>query len=89
VAIPHATLSSLNSIHALLYLDRDGLEFESTDNKPVQLVCLLFLPQENPIAQVKLLKEAASLFTNPNLYKQIIPMNSATDVLSEILANET
>jgi PTS system nitrogen regulatory IIA component len=46
VALPHARLNNLKTVHAVFARLRQPVDFQSIDGAPVDLVCLLLLPTQ-------------------------------------------
>jgi PTS system nitrogen regulatory IIA component len=71
VAVPHARLAGLNApIGAFLRLER-GIPFDAPDDKPVNLVIGLLLPQRDPQRQLHLLAYIAGLFSEARFREQV------------------
>jgi PTS system nitrogen regulatory IIA component len=66
IAIPHCRLAPCeNIIGALITLDK-GIDFDSLDNKPVDILFVLLVPEIENDEHVKTLANLATLFNNEN-----------------------
>jgi PTS system nitrogen regulatory IIA component len=76
VALPHARLPGLaHPIGALLRLNR-AVAFDAPDDKPVELVIGLLLPQRDPERQLALLAHIAGLLSDDRVRQALL---QATD----------
>lgn len=69
IAIPHCRLQSCQKPVGLLLHLVDAVDFDAIDNRPVDLVFVLLVPQENPEQHLKTLSHLAALF-NTDHYRQ-------------------
>jgi PTS system nitrogen regulatory IIA component len=67
VAIPHGRLKSGNkTLAAFIQLDA-GVDFDSPDGEPVDLLCALLVPQESTEEHLQILASLTEMFRNPEL----------------------
>ncbi|EKF74175.1 phosphotransferase system, nitrogen regulatory IIA protein [Alcanivorax hongdengensis A-11-3] len=69
IAIPHCRLGHCQQPVGLLLKLTDPIDFDAVDGRPVDLVFVLLVPQENPEEHLKTLSHLASLF-NDDGYRQ-------------------
>ncbi|HDK37774.1 MAG TPA: PTS sugar transporter subunit IIA [Thiolapillus brandeum] len=81
IALPHARIKGINKpTGAFLRLSK-GIDFDSLDNKPVDLVFGLLVPEQATEVHLELLAELARLFNKPQLCAQIRQATSDEQVL--------
>ncbi|MCH2102163.1 MAG: PTS sugar transporter subunit IIA, partial [Planctomycetes bacterium] len=59
IAVPHAALDDLDCLKVAMSLIPDGLEFQSVDGKPAQIVILLLVPKKEKVLHLSTLTEIA------------------------------
>ena len=71
VAIPHSRLPRLaEPIAAFVKLDR-GVDFDSMDNQPVDLLFALLVPEQSTEDHLQLLAQLAQMVSEPDLCHQL------------------
>jgi len=86
LALPHARLKGLKAPFALLARLHHGIDFDSIDNQPVDIVFLLLLPDAaNGDAQLNVLAWAARQLRDPKALQRIRDAAS-TEVMFEAIA---
>ena len=86
LALPHARLKGLKAPFALLARLHHGIDFDSIDNQPVDIVFLLLLPDAaNGDAQLNVLACAARQLRDPKALQRIRDAAS-TEVMFEAIA---
>ncbi|WP_456415648.1 PTS sugar transporter subunit IIA [Thiolapillus sp.] len=81
IALPHARIKGISKpTGAFLHL-ATGVDFDSLDGEPVDLVFGLLVPEQATEAHLELLAELARLFSNPQLCAQIRRATSEEQVL--------
>ena len=69
IAIPHCRLGHCETPIGLLLRLQTPIDFDAVDGRPVDLVFVLLVPQENPEQHLKTLSHLATLF-NDDDYRQ-------------------
>ena len=69
IAIPHCRLPNCQQPLGLLLQLSEAIDFDAIDNRPVDLVFVLLVPQDNPEQHLKTLSHLAALF-NTDKYRQ-------------------
>ena len=72
VAIPHGKDESITEITAAAGTSAKGIEFESSDGKPVHLVFLVLAEVNNPGPHLQTLSEIAMCLNNAGAYDKLI-----------------
>jgi PTS system nitrogen regulatory IIA component len=71
VALPHARLKGLKSPFGLLARLRHAIDFEAVDDKPVDIVFLLLLPESTDGEQLNALACVARVLRNPEALRRV------------------
>lgn len=80
IAIPHCRLAPCeNIIGALITLDQP-IDFDSLDNKPVDILFVLLVPREENDEHVRTLAELATLFNDEDFCYTIRHTNDSEDL---------
>ena len=72
IAIPHAKIMDINSVHGILGISKKGIDYDALDGQPVYLVFALLAPMMDSEAHLRLLKRLAALFNNPQFYSDLL-----------------
>lgn len=71
VAIPHGRLKGLDEcVGAMIRLER-GVDFEAPDNRPVDLIFGLLVPQNSTEAHLKILRALAEMFSDESCLERL------------------
>jgi len=76
IAIPHCRLACCDKASGLLLKLSEPVEFDAVDGRPVDLVFVLLVPQQNPEQHLKTLSHLANLFNDDDYRKEL---RQATD----------
>ena len=87
VAIPHAKISEIGKIITVFGRSKNGVEFESLDQKPVNFIFLVIAPENSTSQHLKALARISRLFKNPSLRESVLRTNEADQIYS-ILVDE-
>ena len=87
VAIPHAKISEIDNIITVFGRSKNGVEFESLDQKPVNFIFLVMAPENSTGQHLKVLARISRLFKNPSLRESVLNANEAEQIYS-ILVDE-
>ena len=87
VAIPHAKISEIDNIITVFGRSKNGVEFESLDQKPVNFIFLVIAPENSTGQHLKALARISRLFKNPSLRESVLSANEADQIYS-ILVDE-
>ena len=80
VAIPHAQNSAVKSLSVSLARPRTGIDFESLDEKPVQLVFMIVGPEERG-GFIRILARISRLLYAGDLQTRLLEARTAADVI--------
>ncbi|MDT8282319.1 MAG: PTS sugar transporter subunit IIA [Gammaproteobacteria bacterium] len=85
VALPHArTALTEYAIGAFLKLDK-GIDFDSPDNQPTDLIFALLVPEHYTDEHLKILAYLASLFSDESFCKSIRNTSSNTEIYHHLV----
>ena len=87
VAIPHAKISEIDKIITVFGRSKNGVEFESLDQKPVNFIFLVIAPENSTSQHLKALASISRLFKNSSLRESVLRTNEADQIYS-ILVDE-
>jgi mannitol/fructose-specific phosphotransferase system IIA component (Ntr-type) len=81
VAIPHARVEKTSGIKVAFGLLKNGLGFDSIDNKPVELVFLILFPKDEVGLQLRFLARVARVLQQSGLHDSLLACKSAKEVV--------
>jgi mannitol/fructose-specific phosphotransferase system IIA component (Ntr-type) len=77
IAVPHAALDQLECLKVAMALVPAGLEFQSVDGKPAQIVLLLLVPKSEKLLHLSILTEIARRLGVATFREQLLACNSS------------
>jgi len=80
IGIPHGKLSSINSIVLGLGLSREGVDFDSLDNKPVHIFCLLMTPANSTGIHLSVLAQISRLLKQSYFKENLLKSESSEEI---------
>ncbi|MED5353707.1 MAG: PTS sugar transporter subunit IIA [Nitrospinota bacterium] len=87
ISIPHGKSDEVTKIITVLARSKNGVEFESLDQKPVHFVCMVIAPAHSTGQHLKVLARVSRIFKNQELREEILQAESS-DAIYSILTNE-
>jgi PTS system nitrogen regulatory IIA component len=72
VAVPHATVEGIDTLHGVLGISKKGIDYDSLDGSPVYLVFLLVSPPGEAERHLNALKKIALLIQDPLLLENLL-----------------
>ena len=84
VAIPHCTTSRVSDTVMVLAVLGRGMDFDSIDDQPVNIVVLLLVPKNKLTQHVKTLAKIAKVMSNQGLRDSIGKLKSADGIIDAI-----
>ena len=89
IAIPHVRLPEVDSAFVAFGLSRDAIsDYESMDEKPVQIVVLIVAPHGRHDLYIKLLSHVISLLKDPMLRSRVESAKTASEIFSVLTGDE-
>jgi PTS system nitrogen regulatory IIA component len=87
IAIPHGKLKEINSVICSFGRSREGVDFQSIDEKPSYLFFLLFAPEESAGEHLQVLARLSRLLKPARLRKQLMEAASKEEIY-RLIADE-
>jgi PTS system nitrogen regulatory IIA component len=87
IAIPHGKIRDLGGVVASFGRSREGVDFESIDQKPTHLFFLLVAPENSAGMHLKALARISRLLKDPNFRKKLMEAGDK-DELFQIISEE-
>lgn len=87
IAIPHCRVSFVDEVKVLLCISKNGLEFESLDGQPVNLVVMLIVPEDKQTQHVRTLASIARVLMDDSFKQGLIEQPSPESVMDYIKEN--
>ncbi len=88
VAIPHCSMEQVNDTLVSLGVSREGIDFESIDDKPARLILLLVTPKNKTKVHIRTLAEIAKLLNDADFRRQLVAAETPSEVLDLIRRRE-
>ncbi len=88
LAIPHANSSLLSEVVGAIGIAKSGVDFESLDNIPAQLIVLLVIPKNKFQKHVRTLAGIARLFNHEQMAVALRNAKDSEEVMKIIIAEE-
>jgi len=88
VAIPHGKSTTVKQLCAALGISKQGIEYDSLDGEPVQVVFLLLAEENKPGPHVMALAQIATLFKVPGFIERLIASKTPKELYDVIIAEE-
>jgi PTS system nitrogen regulatory IIA component len=87
IAIPHGKLDSVKSVTVGFGLSREGVEYDSLDNRLVHIFFLLLTPENSTGGHLKVLAQISKLLKK-NQFKQGLQAAASVDEIYEIVMEQ-
>jgi len=71
VAIPHARLPHIEKTYLALIQLKEGIDFDSPDKTPVDLICGLVVPEKATDVHLQILASLAKMFSDPDFRQDL------------------
>lgn len=88
VAIPHCKKKECTRFAIALGIHREGIDFNSIDNKPVKIIFLMVGPDENPGMHIRLLSRISRLIAKETLRESLKSVDQTHDAYNLLKAEE-
>ncbi len=88
IALPHARLADLKDAHACLVRLDNPIDYDASDQQKVDLVFVLFIPQESTEEHLQILASVAALFSQKSFTESIRISETPHQVLDIITQTE-
>lgn len=84
IAIPHCKSDEVDDVCIAIGISKDGLEFESLDEKPAKFLFLLVAPEKGGSEHLKASAKIVRLFRDPDVQEAILKLDSSAEVMDLI-----
>lgn len=81
IALPHGVTDAIGEEMAAIGISRDGIPFDSFDEKPAQIVILLLTPTMKALTRVRTLAEIAKVVNDAALREALVRAATAEEAL--------
>ena len=88
VAIPHGRVKGSDTVEASFIRLKKPLPFDAVDGEPVDLLFAMTVPEQCNDDHLKLLAQAAELFSNPTLLRQLRQAENSGTLLQLLSSTE-
>lgn len=85
VAIPHCRLPDCEQAVALMMTLETPIDFDAIDNRPVDLLCFLLVPDDGANEHLQTLAGLAELFSQSSVREQLRACSSSAQLFSKVL----
>jgi len=82
IALPHARINSVKDIVLCFVVSREGIEFDSLDQEPVNIIALLLSNQKEAGLHLKMLAFLARMLRDKYFVQQLKNATTSEDVLA-------
>lgn len=86
IAVPHGNCATARDVIGAIGISRAGIDYESLDKAPVNLVFLILCNPEQPEMHLSVLKELASVLQNPGFVADVMEKKTAQEVYDLLCA---
>jgi PTS system nitrogen regulatory IIA component len=88
VAIPHGRIKGLRDAVAVLIRMKEAIPFDAPDGQPVNLACILLVPEKATDQHLQILSELAQMFSDKKFREQLLQSKDAAEI-HNLIANWT
>ncbi|MCG8336663.1 MAG: PTS sugar transporter subunit IIA [Proteobacteria bacterium] len=88
IAIPHCKSGEMTDVQIVVGISKEGIDFESLDNKPAHFFFLLVAPEKGGAEHLKASAKIVRLFREDSFRESLLSMNKPSEVLAFIEENE-
>ena len=85
VAIPHAKMKGIRNILVSFARSKLGIDFQSTDEKPVHLFFLIVAPENATSSHLKILSEISRILRESGFRKKLLKARDADEIYRVII----
>jgi PTS system fructose-specific IIC component/PTS system nitrogen regulatory IIA component len=89
IAVPHGTCASVKGCVGALGISRGGIDYNSLDGAPVNIVFMLLCGTKDNELHLEVLKKIAEVLKNPEFAANLFDKTSAEDVFDALCAADS
>lgn len=86
VALPHCRLKNIDQALAVLMLLKEPIDYDSFDQKPVDIVLALIVPEESADQHLQLLSLLAEKFSEPEFRNNLRNTEDKTELMKKFIS---
>lgn len=86
VAIPHGRIKGLREAAAAFIRMKEPIPFDAPDGKPVDLICILLVPEKATDQHLQVLSELAQMFSDKSFREKLLIGKDAAEI-HQLIAN--
>jgi len=80
VAIPHGRIKGLREAIAALVTMKEAIPFDAPDGQPVNIACILLVPEKATDKHLQILSELAQMFSDKQFREKILLSKNAAEI---------
>ncbi|BBL34086.1 nitrogen regulatory protein [Nitrosomonas stercoris] len=80
VAIPHGRIKGLREAAAALVRMKEAIPFDAPDGQPVNIACVLLVPEKATDQHLMILSELAQMFSNKNFREKLLQSKNTKEI---------
>jgi PTS system nitrogen regulatory IIA component len=80
VAIPHGRIKGLREAAAALVRMKEAIPFDAPDGQPVNIACVLLVPEKATDQHLMILSELAQMFSNKNFREKLLHSQDVKEI---------
>ncbi len=88
VAIPHARIKGVERVIVSMGMSKQGVDFQSMDNKPVHIFFLIIAPEQSSAVHLKVLSGISRLLKDAAFRNKLMKAESRDDIYNTIVEED-
>ena len=88
IALPHGKVDGIDGAIVAIGISKDGVDYDSLDGEPVQVVVMILCEKGRPAMHVELLSEVSRLLTIPGFKERLLAANDSQEIIEVIKSEE-
>ncbi|MBP6366624.1 MAG: PTS sugar transporter subunit IIA [Nitrosomonas sp.] len=80
VAIPHGRIKGLREAVAALVIMKEAIPFDAPDGQPVNIACILLVPEKATDKHLQILSELAQMFSDKQFRETLLHSKDAAEI---------
>lgn len=80
IAIPHGRIKGLREAAAVLVRMKEAIPFDAPDGQPVNIACILLVPEKATDQHLMILSELAQMFSNKNFREKLLHSQDTKEI---------
>ncbi len=87
IAVPHGRIHGLTRAQLIVGVSPAGIDFDSSDGQPAEIICMLLTPADDQILQIEMLRAVAEAFSDPARRRAAVEAEGYTQFRAAIAVN--